>query len=45
MKFELFRGMLLNGDSGGFAFFEADCQERGLNFSFGDVTSIEAMVW
>ena len=26
-------------------FFEADCQERGLNFSWGDVTSIETMVW
>ena len=27
--------MLLNGDPGGFVFFEADCQERGLNFSWG----------
>ena len=31
--------MLLYGDPGGFVFFEADCQERGLNFSWGDVTS------
>ena len=27
--------MLLNGDPGGFVFFEADPQERGLNFSLG----------
>ena len=27
--------MLLYGDPGGFVFFEADCQERGLKFSFG----------
>ena len=27
--------MLLNGDPGGFVFFEADCQERGLKFSLG----------
>ena len=49
MKFEFFRGMLLYGDPGGFVFFEADCQERGLNVSWGggggDVTSIETMVW
>ena len=44
MKFEFFRGMLLYGDPGGFVFFEADCQEMGLNFSWGDVTSIETMV-
>ena len=25
--------MLLNEDPGGFVFFEADCQERGLKFS------------
>ena len=35
MKLIFFRGMLLNGDPGGFIFFEADCQERGLKFSFG----------
>ena len=40
-----FRGMLLSGDPGGFVFFEPDCQERGLNFSWGDVKSIETMVW
>ena len=37
--------MLLNGDPGGFVFFEADCQERVFNFSWGDVTSIETMVY
>ena len=43
MKLEFFLGggMLLNGDPGGFVFFEADCQETGLKFSLGDVTSIE----
>ena len=25
--------------------FEADCQERELNFSWGDVSSIETMIW
>ena len=35
MKLIFFRGILLNGDPGGFVFFEADCQERGLKFSFG----------
>ena len=46
MKFvKIFRAMLLTGDLGGFVFFEADCQERGINFSWGDVTSIEAMAW
>ena len=35
MKLIFFRGMLLNGDPGGFVFFEADCQEKGLKFSFG----------
>ena len=30
-----FRGMLLNGDPGDFAFFETDCQERRPNFSWG----------
>ena len=44
MKFEFFRKMLLNGDPGGFVFFEADSQERGLNLSWGDVTSMETMV-
>ena len=37
--------VLLNGDPGGFVFFEADCQERGLKFSLGDATFIETMVW
>ena len=44
MKLEFFlggEGMLLNRDPGGFVFFEADCQERGLKFSLGDVTSVE----
>ena len=33
---DIFRGMLLNenGHPGGFAFFEADCQKRGPNFSW-----------
>ena len=26
-------------------FFEADIQERGLNFSWGYVTPIETMLW
>ena len=26
-------------------FFEADCQEKGLNVPWGDVISIESMVW
>ena len=37
--------MLLNGDPGGFVFFEADCQEKGLNFSWGDVKSTETIVF
>ena len=41
---KFFKGILLNGDVGGFVFFEADCQESWLNFSWGDVTSIETMV-
>ena len=41
---KFFRGMLLNGHPGGF-FFKADCQKKGLNFSSGDVTSIETVVW
>ena len=40
---EFFRGMLLNGDPGGYVFFEANCQKRGLNFSWGYVSSIQTM--
>ena len=42
---KFFRGMLLNGHSSGFAFFQVDCQKRVFNFSWGDVTSIETVVW
>ena len=31
--------MLLNGNPGGFVFFEADYQKKELSFSWGDVTS------
>ena len=32
---KFFRGMLLNGDPGGFVFFfDGDCQKRGLSFSW-----------
>ena len=43
---KFFRGMLLSGHPGGLVFFfEVDCQKRGLNFSWGDVISIETMLW
>ena len=44
---KFFRGMLLNGHPGGFGGHghKADCQKKGLNFSSGDVTSIETVVW
>ena len=51
MKFEIFRGMLLIGYPGRFAFFETVCLKMALNFSWGgggwgggDVISIEPIV-
>ena len=47
LSLKFFKGMLLNGHPGGFVyfFFEVNCQKRELNFSWGNVTSIESMVW